>query len=146
MISGRDEDVAWEKALSAKNDIGELKSMKSGQLSCKPVKKNGRDMLEITSGSNTMLLNPTGMALEKWTVNNVSLCSTPSGLSAFWSPGRHGMVLNHNYRITEQNVSIDGLQITGELTTTVRNYPQLPGLKITKTISVSTDLKNSLLR
>ena len=63
-----DEEAARDKALHAENDIGELKSMSSGALSCKPVTKNGKPMLEVVSGKNTLLLNPCGMALESWTV------------------------------------------------------------------------------
>ncbi len=136
-----DEEAARDKALHAENDIGELKSMSSGALSCKPVTKNGKPMLEVVSGKNTLLLNPCGMALESWTVDGTEQCSANFGQSAFWTPGKNGMVVNNNYRVTDQKISTDGLHVTAEFTTTVRSYPWLPGLKIIKTITVSPDLK-----
>ena len=150
-----DEEAARDKALHAENDIGELKSMSSGALSCKPVTKNGKPMLEVVSGKNTLLLNPCGMALESWTVDGTEQCSANFGQSAFWTPGKNGMVVNSNYRVTDQKISTEGLhyrvtdqkisteglQVTAEFTTTVRSYPWLPGLKIIKTITVSPDLK-----
>ena len=136
-----EEEAARDKALHAENDIGELKSMSSGALSCKPVTKDGKPMLEVVSGKNTLLLNPCGMALESWTVDGTEQCSANFGQSAFWTPGKNGMVVNNNYRVTGQKISVDGLQVTAEFTTTVRSYPWLPGLKIVKTITVSPDLK-----
>ena len=136
-----EEEAARDKALHAENDIGELKSMSSGALSCKPVTKNGKPMLEVVSGKNTLLLNPCGMALESWTVDGTEQCSANFGQSAFWTPGKNGMVVNNNYRVTDQKISTDGLHVTAEFTTTVRSYPWLPGLKIIKTITVSPDLK-----
>ncbi len=136
-----DEEAARDKALHAENDIGELKSMSSGALSCKPVQKNGKPMLEVVFGKNTLLLNPCGMALESWTVDGTEQCSANFGQSAFWTPGKTGMVVSGNYRVTDQKISADGLQVTAEFTTTVRTYPWLPGLKIRKTVAVSPDLK-----
>ena len=136
-----EEEAARDKALHAENDIGELKSMSSGALSCKPVTKDGKPMLEVVSGKNTLLLNPRGMALESWTVDGVPQGEANFGLSAFWTPGKSGMVVNNNYRVTGQKISSDGLHVTAEFTTTVRSYPWLPGLKIVKIITVSPDLK-----
>ena len=136
-----DEEAARDKALHAENDIGELKSMSSGALSCKPVTKNGKPMLEVVSGKNTLLLNPCGMALESWTVDGTEQCSANFGQAAFWTPGKNGMVVNSNYRVTDQKISTEGLRVTAEFTTTVRSYPQLAGLKIIKTVSLSSDLK-----
>ena len=136
-----EEEAARDKALHAENDIGELKSMSSGALSCKPVTKNGKPMLEVVSGKNTLLLNPCGMALESWTVDGTAQCSANFGQSAFWTPGKNGMVVNSNYRVTDQKISAEGLRVTAEFTTTVRSYPQLAGLKIIKTVSLSSDLK-----
>ena len=51
------------------------------------------------------------------------------------------MVVNSNYRVTDQKISTEGLRVTAEFTTTVRSYPQLAGLKIIKTVSLSSDLK-----
>ena len=136
-----EEEAARDKALHMENDIGELKSMSSGVLFCKPVTKNGKPMLEVVSGKNALLLNPCGMALESWTVDGTDQCSANFGHSAFWTPGKNGMVVNNNYRITEQKISAEGLQVTAEFTTTVRSYPQLSGLKIIKTVFLSSDLK-----
>ncbi len=136
-----DEEAARDKALHAENDIGELKGMSSGALSCKPVQKNGKTMLEVVSGKNTLLLNPCGMALESWTVDGTDQCSAGFGQSAFWTPGKNGMVVNGNYRVTDQKISAEGLRVTAEFTTTVYSYPWLSGLKIGKTIMVLPDLK-----
>ena len=136
-----DEEAARDKALHAENDIGELKSMSHNALSCREVKKNAKSMLEVVSGKNLLLLNPAGMALESWKVDGTLLSEPNFGLSAFWTPGRHGMVANGNYRVTEQMISEKGLSVTAEMTTNVRNYPLLPGLRIVKTVTVSSDLK-----
>lgn len=130
-----------DKALHAENSIGELKSLSAGALSCKPVEKNGMTMLEISSGKNSALLNPRGMALELWSLDGKQPMASRFGTSAFWSPGKNGMVADFNYRITDQKISADGLAVTAEFTTNVRNYPQLSGLKIVKTIRFTPDLK-----
>ena len=135
-----DEEAVRDKALHAENDIGELKNMSHGTLSCKEIRKNAKAMLEVVSGKNSLVLNPAGMALESWSVNNVQLVNPGFGLSAFWTPGEIGMVANGNYRVTEQKVSAAGLSVTAEMTTNVRSYPLLPGLRIVKTVTVSPDL------
>ncbi len=136
-----DAEAARDKALNAENDIGELKTLNSGALSCKPVQQDGQTLLEITAGDNTMSLNPRGMALKSWRVGKIEYVDSQFGLSAFWTPGKHGMPVNYNFRFTDQRITQDGLTVTGEFTTTVRSYPQLSGLKIVKTLRISPDLK-----
>lgn len=139
--SAAEAEAARDKALHAENDIGELKSQSSGAFSCKPVEKNGMTMLEISSGKNSALLNPRGMSLELWSLDGQKPMASRFGMSAFWSPGRNGMVADANYRVTGQKISANGLSVTAEFTTNVRNYPQLAGLKIVKTVRFSPDLK-----
>lgn len=139
--SAAEAEAARDKALHAENDIGELKSQSSGAFSCKPVEKNGMTMLEISSGKNSALLNPRGMSLELWSLDGQKPMASRFGMSAFWSPGRIGMVADANYRVTGQKISANGLSVTAEFTTNVRNYPQLAGLKIVKTVRFSPDLK-----
>lgn len=139
--SAAEAEAARDKALHAENDIGELKSQSSGAFSCKPVEKNGMTMLEISSGKNSALLNPRGMSLDAWTLDGKAPMASRFGTSAFWSPGRNGMVADANYRVTGQKISANGLSVTAEFTTNVRNYPQLAGLKIVKTVRFSPDLK-----
>lgn len=139
--SAAEAEAARDKALHAENDIGELKSQSSGAFSCKPVEKNGMTMLEISSGKNSALLNPRGMSLDAWTLDGKAPMASRFGTSAFWSPGRNGMVADTNYRVTSQKISANGLSVTAEFTTNVRNYPQLAGLKIVKTVRFSPDLK-----
>lgn len=139
--SAAEAEAARDKALHAENDIGELKSQSSGAFSCKPVEKNGMTMLEISSGKNSALLNPRGMSLDAWTLDGKAPMASRFGMSAFWSPGRNGMVADANYRVTGQKISANGLSVTAEFTTNVRNYPQLAGLKIVKTVRFSPDLK-----
>ena len=139
--SAAEEEAARDKALHAESDIGMLKSMSYGALSCKEIKKNAKPMLEVVSGENILILNPSGMALESWKVDGIFPGRPGFGLSAFWTPGRHGMRADGNYRITGQKISAEGLSVTGELKTNVRNYPLLPGLRIVKTVTISPDLR-----
>ncbi len=133
-------EKSLDRAFQMENEIGELKEMKHGALSCKVVGKGAAAMLEVVSGKNKLLLNPRGMALESWSINGGDLCSAGFGLSAFWSPGKGGMTADGAYRVTDQALSADGLRVTAELTTTQRTYPWLPGLKIVRTVTISPDL------
>ncbi len=130
-----------DRALRSENEVGELKKLNAGILSCEPVVQDGKPMLRVTSGKNVLLLNPRGMALESWSVDGIERICPAYGLSAFWNPGRNGMVVDGNYRLKDQKISASELSVIGEFTTTVRNYPQLSGLKIAKTVTISSDLK-----
>ncbi len=130
-----------DRALRAENEVGEFKKQSEGPLSCEPVLKDGRPMLKVTSGKNILFLNPRGMTLDSWSIDGIERVCPGYGLSAFWTPGNNGMVADANYRLTNQTVSASGLSVSGEFQTTVRNYPLLAGLKIAKSVTVSSDLR-----
>lgn len=142
--SAANAETVRDRALRAENEVGEFKKQGEGPLSCEPLFQDGKPMLKVTSGKNVLILNPRGMALESWIVDGTDRVFPTYGLSAFWTPGNNGMVANANYQLTEQKISASGLSVSAEFMTNTRNYPQLAGLKIVKTVTVSADLRHVL--
>ncbi len=137
-----DAEAARDRALMSENDFGEWKSFSKGGFTCKVIDPKGKNYLEIIAGKSSALIDPRGTVINSLKINGVEQVHNNFSLSCFWNPGPHGMQSFNPYRVTEQEVTAEGLRIAAECVTSGRTYPALPGLRIKRVITFSRDLKN----
>lgn len=135
-----DDEAKRDALLLQQNTVGPLKTLRAGDFQCVEALNQGRSVLNLKSGKNLMMVDPLGLKLFSWKLDGHELIQNTFGVSAFWSPGKRGAYLDCNFRITGQSLEKDYCLITGELVTTSRTYPELPGLKLRKTLKISRDL------
>ena len=135
-----DAEEARDKALMSENDFGEWKTFKSGGLSCKVIDPKDKNFLSVTSGKNSVVINPRGLVISSWLINGVPQTEPNFSMTCFWSPGKNGMQSRNAYRVTEQKMTSQGLRITGVCVTSGRSYPAMVGMKITRILTFSKDL------
>ena len=134
-------EEARDKALRSENDTGKWNEMSSGKVKCTVIDPGEKNLLRITSGKNSVTVNPRGLAIESWELAGEPQADRNFGMSCFWSPGKHGMQLFSPCRVTEQKFTPAGeLVIVGENTTSVRTFPDLPDLRIRRQLTFSPDL------
>jgi hypothetical protein len=134
-------EAARDRALMSENDFGEWKNFRKGGFVCKVIDPKDKNLLEITAGKNSAVINPRGLVIDSLKINGKEQVLKNFGIACFWNPGTHGMQSYNPYRVTEQTVTAQGLRITAECVTSGRTYPALPGMGIRRIITFSKDLK-----
>jgi hypothetical protein len=137
-----DQEAARDKALMSEQDFGEWKNMKAAGITCKVIDPKDKNLLQITAGKNTVLLDPRGLVINSWKINGAEQASSRFGMSCFWSPGQNGMQSYHPYKVTEQKMTAQGLRITAVCTTTGRSYPAMVGVQIKRVLTFARDLSS----
>ena len=137
-----EEEEARDKALSSENDLGKWQEMSSGKLKCTVVDPGDKNLLRVSSGADSLTLNPRGLVIDSWRIGGKEQVSPNFAMTCFWNPGPNGMQFFHPCRVTEQKITPAGLTVAGEAVTSVRSYPFLPGLRIRRELTVSPDLKS----
>ena len=135
-------EATRDKALGSENDLGKWHEMSSGKVKCTVIDPGDKNLLRITSGANSVVVNPRGLVIDSWTVGGKEQVSPRFAMGCFWSPGKHGMQFYHPCRVTEQKFTPAGLVVAGETATTERNYPDLPGLRLRRQLTFAPDLKS----
>lgn len=134
-------EAARDRALMSENDFGEWKTFSKGGFACKVIDPKGKNLLEITAGKNSALINPRGLVIDSLKIGGVEQVLGNFSLACFWNPGKNGMQSYNPYRVIEQQVTAEGLRIVGECVTSGRTYPALPGVGIRRIITLSRDFK-----
>ena len=135
-----DAETARDKALMSENDFGEWKAFKSGGITCKVIDPKNKNLLSVTSGKNSVVIDPRGLVISSWLINGVPQTEPNFSMTCFWSPGKNGMQSRNAYRVTEQKMTSQGLRIAGVCVTSGRSYPAMVGMKITRILTFSKDL------
>lgn len=136
------QEAARDKALLSEQDFGEWKNMTASGISCKVIDPQNKNLLQITAGKNSLLLNPRGLVIDSWKVNGTEQAAANFAMTCFWSPGKNGMQSYNAYKVTEQKMTPQGLRITGVCTTSGRTYPAMAGAQFKRVLTFAKDLKS----
>ena len=135
-----DAEAARDRALMSENDFGEWKNFTSNGVACKVIDPKNQNLLSVTAGKNSVVIDPRGLVISSWKLNGVPQAEPNFGMTCFWSPGKNGMQSRNAYRVTEQKMTPKGLYIAGECITSGRTYPAMVGVKIRRVLTFSKDL------